>query len=249
MDRIRNKLKNRDPKPYQTDYKLNPIESDSESENKFEMTLGTGTGLTQQTVDDIIAKALTDNNKLIQKSFLEQEARYKHEIDKLEGLLSSVGINNSITEYATQTIDPTITCNEPLDVIKSLPEFSGSQTSYVSWREAAHNSIALYDIGSKKYFAALTIFRNKITQHANDILTNHGTVLNFNAIISRLDFAYADKRPVHVIEQELSILRQGSMSLIDYYNTVNQKLTLLTNKTIMTHGSNSPVTLELNTIH
>ena len=80
----------------------------------------------------------------------------------------------------------TIQCSESLDIIKSLPEFSGK--SYVSCREAEHNTISLYIKGSRKYFSALTILRNKITQEANDILTSHGTVLNFDAIISCLDW-------------------------------------------------------------
>lgn len=43
----------------------------------------------------------------------------------------------------------------------------------------------------------------------------------------------------------MSGLRQGPKSLIDYYNKVNQKLTLLINKTIMTHGTNSEITIPL----
>lgn len=94
---------------------------------------------------------------------------------------------------------------------------------------------------SRRYFGALTILRYKITGEAND-----GTVLNYDAIISRLDFAYSDRRSMHVIQQELNVLRQGSLSIIEYYNLVNNKLTLLNNKTIMTHGTNSDKPLELN---
>lgn len=153
---------------------------------------------------------------------------------------------NTVTEYSQQTIDEGITCDETLDIIKSLPVFGGKDGTYVSWREAAHNSMFLYRKGSRRYFAALTILRNKIVNDANDVLTNHGTVLNFDAIISRLDFAYADKRPIHIIEQELSIMRQGNLSLLDFYNEVNKKLTLLINKTIMTHGTNTSLSNELN---
>ncbi len=106
--------------------------------------------------------------------------------------------------------------------------------------------MSLYVRKSRKYFAALTILRNNITNEANDVLTNHGTVLNFDAIIARLDFAYSDKRPIHIIEQELSVLRQGTMTVIEYYNLVNKKLTLLINKTIMTHGNSAEITKELN---
>lgn len=152
---------------------------------------------------------------------------------------------NSVEEYRAQVIDEAIVCTESLDVIKSLPTFDG-KTSYVSWREAANNSMSLYKPGSRKYYAALTILRNKIIDESNDILTNHGTVLNLEAILSRLDFAYSDKRPLHIIEQEISIMRQGSQTILDYYNEVNKKLTALINKTIMTHGTNGELTNELN---
>jgi len=80
--------------------------------------------------------------------------------------------------------------------------------------------------------STLTILRNKITGRANDTLTNHGTVPNLEAILARLDFAYSDRHPLYIIEQELSALGQ---SVLDYYYLVNKKLTLLMNKTIMTY--------------
>jgi len=43
---------------------------------------------------------------------------------------------------------------------------------------------------------------------ANDALTHNRTVLNFDAIMARLDFGFSDKRPIHNIEQELSVLTQ-----------------------------------------
>lgn len=174
-------------------------------------------------------------------------ASLRSEVEQVKRQLQALSNSDNVAEYATESIDSTINCEESLDVIKSLPEFRGKINNYVSWREAANNSMSLYTRGSKKYFAALTILRNKITQDANNILTNHGTVLNFDAILSRLDFAFADKRPCHIIEQEMSVLRQGPGTLIEFYNEVNKKLTLLINKTIMTHGTNSAITKELNT--
>jgi len=49
----------------------------------------------------------------------------------------------------------------------------------------------------------------------HDALTNQGTVLNFQAILSRLDFIYNDKRPVNVLESELSILRQDPVHVLE----------------------------------
>lgn len=62
-----------------------------------------------------------------------------------------------------------------------------------------------------------------------------------------LNFAYVDNRPARIVEQELTILRQGSHTIIKYYNKVNEKLNLLINKTIMTYRSDSEVKKELNT--
>lgn len=176
------------------------------------------------------------------------EAQTAPLIARIEELTKSLGeLTNSDTvgEFEEEKINVAVRCDEPLDVIKSLPTFDG-KNSYVSWREAATNSMKIYAKGSRRYFSALTILRNKIISDANDTLTNHGTVLNFDAIISRLDFAYADKRPLHLIEQELSVMRQGSQPIMNYYNEVNKKLTDLTNKTIMTYGTNSDMAKELN---
>lgn len=104
--------------------------------------------------------------------------------------------SNSVQEYQPTQINDSIKCDESFDVIKSLPEFAGSYAGYVSWREGACSAMKLYKEGSRKYVGALTILRNKITGKANDTLTNHGTVLNFDAILARLDFAYSDRRPI-----------------------------------------------------
>lgn len=75
------------------------------------------------------------------------------------------------------------------------------------------------------------------------VLSSYDTPLNFKAIINRLDFTYADKRPIYLIEQELSTLRQGNLTLIEYYDEVERKLTLLINKTIMTYDASLAASL------
>ena len=62
-------------------------------------------------------------------------------------------------------------------------------------------------------------------------------MFNFKAIVSRLAFAYADKRLIYIIEQELSTLRQGNKSVIQFYDETEQKLTLLANKVTMTYNT------------
>ena len=41
----------------------------------------------------------------------------------------------------------------------------------------------------------------------------------------------------NIIEQELSTLRQGNKSVIQFYDEIEQKLTLLTNKVTMTYNT------------
>lgn len=181
---------------------------------------------------DVIAELIAVNSRDLE-----------NQITSLQNRLTLLTTTNTVESYVVEQINDTVQCNETLDIIKSVPEFSGKMNSYVSWREAPNFAMSLYVSGSS---GALTILRNKIIEDANDVLTSHGTVLYFGAILSRLDFAYSVKRPIHVIEQELSVLRQGSLSILDYCNSVDQKLTLLINKTMMTYGTNTTVTKELN---
>jgi len=100
----------------------------------------------------------------------------------------------------------------------------------VSWRESAEIAMWQYARGSERFFSALSILRKKITKiTANDALTHNRTVLNFDAIMARLDFVFSDKRPIHIIEQDLGVLSQGKLSIMEYYGLVNKKLTLLIN--------------------
>ncbi|KAH8360901.1 hypothetical protein KR084_005032, partial [Drosophila pseudotakahashii] len=142
-----------------------------------------------------------------------------------------------IRVYAAIQIRDDVQCSEPLDAVKCLPEFAGAQEAYVSWRQAAtaaYHIFRRYD-GSSRHYQAVIIIRSKIRGPADAVLSSFGTVLNFDAIVSRLDFTYSDKRPMHVIEQELGTLRQGSLTLLQYYDEVEKKLTLLTNKVNMSY--------------
>lgn len=134
----------------------------------------------------------------------------------------------AVQRFEPVTIDRGIPCDENLDVVKSLSEF-GAKTddNYVSWRQAAHTAYKIFEQyeGSSKHYQCVAIIRNKVKGLADGTLTGYNTPLNFRAIIARLDFAYSDKRPVHLIEQELSTLRQGNWSVTEYYDEVEKRLT------------------------
>lgn len=140
-------------------------------------------------------------------------------------------------EYPEVRVTVTDIKDISLDMFKTLPNFDGDREKYVSWRTAAINAIKIFagHMEKPKYFEALNIVRNKITGSASNTLTNYNTVFNFDAIISRLDFTYADKRPVYIIEQEMIVLQQKNLSIEEFYDEVNKKLNALINKINMTH--------------
>lgn len=150
-----------------------------------------------------------------------------------------------VTAYKPIEIIPEVRCEEPLDIVKSIPEFDGKQEHYISWRQAANAAYKVFEAydGSSRHYQAVAIIRNKVRGSADAILASFNTVLNFHAIIARLDFTYSDKTPVHVIQQDLSTLRQGDQPLLKYYDEIERKLTLLTNKTLMTHDAASAAVL------
>lgn len=103
--------------------------------------LGTGSSITMEFINRLINVQLNDLNA---------------KVDDLTSKLENK--NNTVEDYKVQIIDPNISCETTLEVVKALPKFYGEQTQYVGWREAA---ICLYKINSEQYFNALTILRNK----------------------------------------------------------------------------------------
>lgn len=53
---------------------------------------------------------------------------------------------------------------------------------------------------------SLSIIKSKITGAAANILLNHNTAFNFEAIINRLDYTYCDQRSLYVLKDEMKKL-------------------------------------------
>ena len=169
-----------------------------------------------------------------------QRQQFEKQISDIDNKLEKFSLSTpEVAPYKDVEINKEIRCDESLEVVKSLPDIEGKHETYVSWRQAAHTAYKLFEPydGSSKHYQAVAIIRNKIKGQADMVLSSFNTVLNFKAIIARLDFTYSDKRPIYLIEQELSTLRQGNMTLLEFYDEVENKLTLLTNKTTMSYES------------
>lgn len=143
----------------------------------------------------------------------------------------------TVTEYSD--IVPTYTSGDSiqLDAFKVIPEFNGEKKIYRSWRSQVSNLMKQIETFKQhpKYAAALSIIRAKITGAASDILINNNTAHNINAIIDRLDFSYADQRPLYVIEAEMTTIKQGGKTLQEFYDAINQALNMVLTKIAMTY--------------
>ena len=197
--------------------------------------------ISEKTKMSQLDEILTLINRAVFAATQNQAKIFNEKISELNNKISALQVTTGdVEEFKEIIIDPSVVCNESLDLVKSLPEFEGKIAQYVSWRQAAHTAYRVYENfnGSSKYYQAVAIIRTKIRGAADAVLASFSTVLNFQAIIARLDFTYADKRPIYLIEQELSTLRQGTKSVFEFYDQVEQKLNLLTNKTAMTYEPN-----------
>jgi len=99
-----------------------------------------------------ISSASNLTMELINRLINVQLSEVTRKIEETEGQLTAN--KTEVDDYKIQTIDRTIKCETTLDVIKSLPKFTGKITQYVGWREAAETAISLYKIESEQYFIA-----------------------------------------------------------------------------------------------
>ncbi|XP_055910407.1 uncharacterized protein LOC129944768 [Eupeodes corollae] len=126
-----------------------------------------------------------------------------------------------------------------LTVFSAIPVFNGNSQEYRPWRQMVFNlmeEIKQFS-GTPQYYHALTIVRTNIQGEAAHILTNQNTIMNFQAIVNRLDYTYADSRPLYVLQEELRRIRQGKLTLSEYYDQINNALNLILSKITMTSSS------------
>lgn len=142
-----------------------------------------------------------------------------------------------VEEYRDLTFNIQRAEDVSLNLFKTLLEFSGDRTAYATWRTIVKTAMKLLENhqASMQFCQALMIVRNKITGAASNILKNYNTAFNSEAIIDRLDFTYADKHPLYVLEQELLVLQQNKLSIDEFFDKVNEKLNAIVNKINMTH--------------
>lgn len=173
-----------------------------------------------------------------------QLAALTDKISQLETIQVAQATNVVVEEYKDVTVTVSTPKDVSLDIYKTLPEFNGEREKYATWRSTASTAIQLLQgyKTSMRYYEALMIIRNKITGPASNILNNYNTAFNFEAIIDRLDFTYADKRSLFILEQELMVLQQNKLTMDAFYDLVNEKLNVIVNKINMTYKEKQTAT-------
>lgn len=208
------------------------------SKRKFNDTyddIGESSTTNPEKMDEINAKLEQVLAKLVVS-----EGRQKESEEKIKNLTENLNRFQSIdAPLPYNDINTNLSSGDQiqLDSYKAIPEFSGDQKQYRSWREQVVRRMKLisdFD-DHPKYEAALGIIRAKIRGSASDILINNNTKYNIDAIIDRLDFSYADQRPLYVVEAEMTTIRQGSKSLQEYYDSINRALNMVITKIVMTY--------------
>lgn len=187
-------------------------------------------------------------NAAVKQATEQTREEFQGIVDQLSKKIDELQPPSAVQEYRNIAIVEGVDCDESLDIVKSVPEFKGEAFKYVSWRQAAvtaHKQFERYQ-GSSKYYQAVAILRNKIVGRADSVLSSYNTVLNFYAILDRLDFAYSDKTSIYTLEQELSTLRQRQRPIINFYSEIEIKLTSIINKVIMSYDGNSSLIQSLN---
>lgn len=168
------------------------------------------------------------------------EDRQKTFEEKIEGLnesLSQFQTTQTVTEYKDIVTSILSGDQIQLESYRTIPEFSGNKLQYRSWREQVVRRMTMIEAFKThpKYEAALGIIRAKVTGVASDILINNKTAYNINAIVDRLDFSYADQRPLYVVEAEMTSIKQSNKTLQEFYDKINQALNLVITKIVMTY--------------
>lgn len=184
------------------------------------------------TMDPSQIQALIDN--AVRSALSQQQSQINSITQEIQRLQVKTP---AVVSYQKITVVPGVKCDIKLDIIKSVPDFSGAQDQYVAWRQAAIDAYELFKPfdGSSEHYQAVAILRNKVTGPAGALLISYNTVLNFDAILARLDCTYADRTSLRLLRQNLDMVRQGEMTLMQYYDEVEKRLTLVTNKIVMSH--------------
>jgi len=92
-------------------------------------------------IGDSISKSNSDISEIV-RAAVQVELNTQAQALEQKGSISLT--NSEVKAYQDISIDNSVKCEEPLDIIKSIPEFDGKQENYVSWRQAANAAYTVF---------------------------------------------------------------------------------------------------------
>lgn len=184
---------------------------------------------------------LTEQIRIIAAQLQASESKREELERRVETMNVRAVPNQSGLECDESDIQTNITSGDEilLESYKAIPEYSGKQHEYRSWRNQVYRRMNIINDfkAHPKYEAALAIIRAKITGAAADILTNNKTPYNIRCILKTLDAAYTDQRPLYAIEAEMVSIKQNDKNIHQYYNAINFALNAIISKVVMSYNN------------
>jgi len=119
-------------------------------------------------------------NNVVRQALSHQQSQLQAQINALVTQVQNLQVETpQFVTYEKKPGRPEVGCDIPLDIIKSVREFTGTQDEYVAWRQSAIYAYELFKPynGSSAHYQAVAIIRNKIRGTAGALLVSHNTVL------------------------------------------------------------------------
>lgn len=131
------------------------------------------------------------------------------------------------------------------DLIKMVPEFSGNPRNLPRWIESVEEKLAESKRGIPEDEILrilptwMGIIRDKITEKANDALSASHTPLEWDAIKSTLIEYFGDKSDLSTLMSRLTNLKQGSQSVLEFYQCCRSLLAEINAKVLINNNTPS----------
>lgn len=184
----------------------------------------------QKQIDDLIEAMKLQSQKT-------QEAE-----ERIAALRTASETSSIVSPLAVAPSAPA-NCPRIPDLIRMVPEFNGNPQNLPRWIESVEQKLE----ESKKFVSIdeydrvlpiwLGIIRDKITEKANDALSTSYTPLEWNAIKSTLIEYFGDKSDLSSLVSRLTNLRQGSQSVLEFYQECKSLLAEINAKILINNST------------
>lgn len=129
------------------------------------------------------------------------------------------------------------------DLIRMVPEFSGNPRNLPRWIESVEEKLTEARQGVPENDIPrilpiwMGIIRDKITEKANDALSASHTPLEWDSIKATLIVYFGDKSDLSTLMSKLTSLKQGSQSVLEFYQNCRSLLAEINAKVLINNNT------------